>query len=95
MRRISGRNTRIVRRRYAPGMTRARTPALFGPPADTAACAMGTMCGAAETDVEPEPTPAPPPAQAGVMPSPGPWMWAALGLVGGYVLHGAMKKKGK
>jgi hypothetical protein len=72
-------------------MTRAGTPALFGAPADTPACAMGTMCGAPEAEVEPEPEPVPV-VQAGIMPAPGAWVWAGLGLVGGYVLHSMMKK---
>ncbi len=73
-------------------MTRANTPALFGAPADTPACAMGTMCGAPEAEVDPEPAPLPVVQEAGIVPAPGAWMWAGLGLVGGYVLHTFLKK---
>ena len=78
--------------RFISNRTRINTPALFGAPADTPACAMGTMCGAPEAEVEPEPVPEVPVVQAGIMPAPGAWVWAGLGLVGGYVLHSMMKK---
>jgi hypothetical protein len=74
-------------------MTRARTPALFGPPAETPACGVGTLCGDPGTETDPEPPADAEVYQSGVMPPPGSWLWAGLGLIGGYVLHGMLKKK--
>jgi hypothetical protein len=74
-------------------MTRAGTPALFGPPADVPACLNGSLCGAPEAQDEP---PAEDVNQANMgLPAPGGWLWAGLGLVGGYVLHDMLMKKGK
>jgi hypothetical protein len=54
------------------------------------------MCGAPETQTEPDPPVDEGVVQAGMgLDAPGGWLWAGLGLVGGYVLHDMLMKKGK
>ncbi len=84
------------RRRAAPKVRRRRTYGLFGPPADVPSCGIGTLCGAPEAQEDPNLTADEGVTQAGMgLPAPGGWLWAGLGIVGGYVLHDMLMKKGK